>query len=219
MSIFESGPQMLWRMTREGSGKFLGKIDEWLKRMGAEFRALPRVARTAVYIGGSMLVVLLVFAFAVWPMLQRPEPALEPEGSRRETVADAVERLDNWTQGNVTPEDVPVLMEDINEQAERTEKNQELARLYILKFKVFFNAGQYYDAAMIGNEAIEIGVIEQNELMGVYAMLVSAYGMIGDHGQRQYYAKLIVDAYESGAFDDIGGSMPYYTAIANGDIE
>jgi hypothetical protein len=187
----------------------------FFKRTQVEFRAVPRGVRAAIYIGGSMLAVLLVFAITVWPTLTRPEP--EPEEPRRETVAEAIERLDNWTQGNVTPDDVPDLIEDISEQVGRAENNQELSKLYILKFKVYFNAGQYYDAAIVGNEAVDKGVLEGSDRFTVYSGLVFAYDQMGDKAQRRRFAQLAVDEYENGTVED-NGQMQYYISVALGII-
>lgn len=213
MSIFESKPQVFRRKVREGFGKFFGEIGNWFRKMNAEFRSLPKGARTSVYIGGSMLAVLLVFAIAVWPMLQRPEPGVD--GPQRETVAEAIDRLDDLTQGNITEENMPELIEDIDEQIFRTEDDQEIVQLYILKYKTYFNAGQYYDAVKVGKELEEKNILTGKDKFTVYSGLVFACEKIDDLEQRRHYAQLVLNEYANGTIEDMG-SMQYYVGVANG---
>jgi S-layer homology domain. len=146
-----------------------------------------------------------------------PESDIEyGKGDRQsETVAEAIERLDNLTQGNVTPDDVSALIEDISRQMERTEDDRELAQLYILKFKVFFNAGQFNDAAIIGVEAVDSGILEGRERFTIYSGLVSAYEKLGDLEQRRYFAQLALGEFENGTVEDTG-DMQYYVGVAYG---
>jgi len=209
MSIFESKPQIIRRRLREVVGGFFSGLGSW-------FQGLRRGTKIAVYIGGSVIAVSLVFLVIFLAMQQPPEP--EPEGPHGESVAEAIDRISNVAQGPVTTEMAPEIIEDINEQIERSEDGSEISMLYILKFKVLFNAALYHEAVAAGAEAIERNVIEEDERLSIYAMMVSGYGIIGNREERRRFAQLIVDRYENGEFDDMGGSMHYYIAIANGDI-
>jgi hypothetical protein len=213
MSIFESKSQIFWRKLREGLGRFFGKTGAWFSKMSAEFKELPKAARTTVLTGASMLLVLIAFSIFIWPMLQRPEPA--PEEPAHETVAEAIERIDSNTQGHVTPDMVPDLITDIEEQVERSDNDREIARLYKMKFKVLFNAGQFHNAVIAGNEAVDRDLLEGPEKFEMYAGLVFAYDQIGDIAQRRRFAELALAEFDNGTIEDFG-SRQYYEAIVLG---
>ncbi|MDR2559098.1 MAG: DUF948 domain-containing protein [Oscillospiraceae bacterium] len=212
MSIFESKPQIFRRKVREALGRFFGKVGAWFRKMDAEFRALPRGGRAAIWTGGSMFVVLLIFAIFFLPMLSKPKYTPEEP---QETVAEAIDRLDNLTQGNLTPEHLPELMEDINEQLERAENNQETASLFILKFKIFYNTGNFHDAAIVAAEVIDMSILEGADRFMVYSGLVFVYEQLGDMEQRRHFAELTVGEFTNGNVED-NGSLQYYVGIMIG---
>lgn len=223
MSIFESKPQIFWRKIREGLGKFFGSIGKWLRKMSREFRELPRGARGAIYAGGSMLVVLLVFAIGIWPMLQRPEP--ETEGPQRETVAEAIGRITSETRRPILPEEVPELVEDIDDQVHRVEeeaaedtKKAELLELYSLRARVYFNAMMYHDSAASYLEILDRDLIQNDQYFGVYSSLFYAYTHANDPTAASHYAALTVEEYLKGYMEDDGGCVTYAEA-ANIDIK
>jgi hypothetical protein len=215
-SIFESKPQTAWRKVREGVVWFFGRIGAGFKKMDMAFRALPRGLRRTIYIVALTLAALLLFIIFGWPRLQ--QAVSEPEEPPRETVAEAIERIDLNTQGHVTPDMASDLIAHINEQIERSNSEQEISRLYVLKFKVYYNAGLFYDAAIIGNEAVEKAVLEGTDRFTVYAGLVVAYGHIGDKEQRRYFAGRAVGEFENGTVQDMG-DMQMYVGIAHGIFE
>ena len=184
-----------------------------MRRMGDEFRQLPKGTRAVIYAGGSALAVLLLFTIFVWPMFQRPVP--EPEGPPRETVAEFIDRIDNRTQGQVPPELVPDLIAEIEEERHRVANDEELARLYILKFKVFFNARQFVDAALIGAEVADMDILVGEQRFEIYSGLVFAYEQLGDAAQRRHFAELALAEFDNGTIEDFG-SRQYYAAIVAG---
>jgi len=211
MSIFESKSQVFLRKVREGFGRFWGKIKSGFRRFGAGFRALPQGVRTTIGVGGSILAILIIFAVFWLPMLQRTEP--EPEAPR-ETVAEAITRIDRNTQGHVTPDMVPDLIEEIEEEVARSTNDREIVQLHILKFKVYFNAGQFYRAALVGPLIEELDFeLVGTERFEVYHLLVFAHEAIGDMNERRRYAALVLREFESGAVEDTGSMQFYYCIV------
>jgi len=143
-------------------------------------------------------------------VLIKSESAAQPE-----TVAEAIERLDNQTQGSLTLEDYPPLLQDIDTQFSRTDDNQELAKLYVLKSKVFFDVELYKDAIATGEEALDKNIAEGQDRFAIYSILVFSYEQLGDMEQRRDTAQMMVDEYNAGSFGDTD-SMQYYKAVAGG---
>ncbi|MDR0979989.1 MAG: hypothetical protein LBM12_02445 [Candidatus Nomurabacteria bacterium] len=219
MSIFESKPQRVWRKIREWFGGVFGKIQKWLAKMGAEFRALPQAARVMIAVGGSMLAVLLVFAIVFWPMLQRPVPA--PEGPSRETVAEATERLELEAGRELSAAEAESLLVEIDEQVhwldegaatDAGEKSRLLFRLYMLKGQVAFNSGAYLDAAVAYEAVLERGLAAEPQWFTLYSSLYYSYDKVNDTASAKRYAALAVEEYKSGRVDDDGGCVAYARA-------
>jgi hypothetical protein len=210
MSIFESKSQRFWRRVRESLSKFFGKTGTFLKRMRAEFRALPKGARTAIYTGGSMLAVLLIFAIFFLPMLSRPQPG--PDAPPVETVADAIVRITADTQRPINVEEVPEIVEDIDNQATMTENKTELLNLYMLRARVFFNAMQYHDAAESFRLILDRDLIQNGQYFGVYSGLFNSYTLAGDPATAREYAALTVEEYSKDYMFDDGGCVTYAEA-------
>lgn len=215
MSIFESKPQEFRRKLRERTSAGFHRLKAWLRRRAEEFRSVPIVIRRLFVIGVPTIIALIIAAIVFVPMLRRP--AATPEAPASETVAEAIDRLDNWTQGSLEPAEVSAVIEEINRELEVATSNRELAELYILKFKTLYNTGDYGQAATVGVEAVERGVLEGQDRFTVYSNLVFVFEQIGDREQRQRFAQLAVEEYENGTVED-SGQMQYYIAVARGLI-
>ncbi|MCL2038341.1 hypothetical protein FWG86_00305 [Candidatus Saccharibacteria bacterium] len=210
MSIFESRSQVFWRKVREGLGRFFGKIGAWFGRMRGEFRELPKNVRTVIYMGGSVLAVLLLFSIVIWPRLQRPEP--EPEGPQRETVAEAIERLTAETRRPLLADEVPEIIEDIDEQVNMSEDKSELLELYSLRGRVFFNAMMYHRSAESYLLILERELIEDGRYFDVYSALFYAYTHADDPAAASQWAARTVEEYLKGYIEDDGGCVTYAQA-------
>jgi len=215
MSIFESKPQIFWRKVREAVKRFFVKIGTVIRKFQDEFRALPQGSRRVIGVGSSLLALLVVFAVFWWPMLQRPKIEEVPE---RKTVAEAITRIDLRTQTQIPTDRVPEIIEEIEDTLTRSINDREIVQLHILRFKIYFNAGLFYRAAMVGQDVRAL----DSELVGterfeIYHLLVAAYRHIGDTEQRRYYAQLVLDEFDNGNIEDLG-SRQYYYAIVQGWI-
>jgi len=213
MSIFESKSQIVWRKIRTGIGKAFRPIGAGFKKVRVAFRDMPQGSRTIIRIGGVFIVLSLVVGVFLLPILRRSAP--EPEVPQ-ETVAETITRIDLNTQGHVTPDMVPDLINIINETVARSDNDREIVQLYILRFKVYFNAGMFYNAALVGPAIRDLDFeLEGRERFDVYHLLVFANDQIGDTEQRRYYASLVLREFENGTVEDTG-SMQYYYMIAHG---
>ena len=145
MSIFESKPRIFWRKVRSITNNFFAEIGDIINKFCEAFRVLPKSSRRIIGIGSSVLVLLIVFAVFWWPVLQRTGPA--PEGSPPETVAEAIDRITINTQRTIDAEEIPALIDEIEQQITRSIDDDEIWQLMLLQGRVFFNAGQFLDAA------------------------------------------------------------------------
>jgi len=216
MSIFESKPQIFWRKFKRTIGKVFTPIGSGFKQLRGEFRKLPQRARSIVVVGGSVLAVLLIFAVFWLPMLQ--SPAYDTETPSVEPVSEAILRLDLFTQGQIASEDVDDLIAEIESVKTRSYNDREIVQLHMLRFKVYFNAGLFYQAALAGEDVRAMDFsLEGRERFEIYHLMVAVFGHIDDIEQRRYFARLVLNEFDNGTIEDVG-SRQFYYAIAEGLI-
>jgi len=184
-------------------------FDSVPKRLWHKYRSLSKGIRLIIYTGVLLLVILfisLVFLKPMQPLEQEAQP---------ETVAEAIERLGNQTQGSLPLEDYPPLIKDIDTQFTRTDDIQELAKLYVLKSKVYFNVELYKDAIAIGKEALDKNIVKGQDRFSIYSIMVFSYEQLGDMEQRRHFAQIMVDEFNEGKLGDTE-FIQYYNAVAEG---
>jgi len=200
---------VLWRKLRQAFGGFFGKIRQGFRRMGNKFRTLPQGAQGAIGAGSLVLLFIAIFTIFWLPMLQLTP---EPETPVRETTAEAIERISNDTQRPIRPDEVPAIIDEIDNQAAESMDDNEILSLYLLRARVFFNAGEFANAVVSYRMILDGSLIADGEYFEVLSGIFWAYTQLGDSSAASYFAARVVDEYVNGNVEDDGGCVTYARA-------